>query len=116
MSLRVEAGFHHLKDAMARVLAKEVEFPPGVIVTVLDAKVTANTAHAKIVLSVFPQTAEKQVIQTLNDYRHEIKDGLTEHLRLRRVPQLHYTFDTTEAHAANIEQVIHELEEKGEIT
>ncbi len=115
MSLRVEAGFEHFKDAMGRVLAEQIEFPPGILVTVLGAKITANTAHAKIILSVFPQTAEKEVRQILHDYDHEIKEGLVEHLRLRRVPQLHYTFDETEAQASGIEQTIQELKEKGEI-
>lgn len=106
MSLRVEAGFEHLKDAIAEVFAKEVEFPRGMLVTVLGAKVTANTAHAKIVLSVFPKTCEQETLRALNEYRREIKEGLSRRLRLRRIPNLHYTFDATEADAAEIEETI----------
>jgi len=115
MSLRVEAGFHHLKDALATVFAEVVEFPPGVLVTVLDSKITANTAHAKIILSVFPETAEKEVIAILKERDADIKDSLTDHLRLRRVPRLHYTFDKSLAHVGAIDRVIEELKEKGEI-
>ena len=115
MSLRIEAGFEHLREAMAQVLAKEVEFPKGVLVTVQSAKVTANTAHAKIVLSVLPQTMEKEVLHTLQEYAGEIKTGLTEQLRLRRIPTLHYTFDATEAQAGDIEMTILELKKRGEI-
>lgn len=116
MSLRVEAGFHHLKDALAEVLAKEVEFPPGVFVTVLDTKVTANTVHAKVVLSVMPENRQKDVLDTLANYQHEINQGLTKRLRLRRIPHLHYVFDTTEAEAAVIENEINRLADRGEIT
>jgi len=115
MSLRIEAGFHHLKDTLAEVLAKEVEFPVGVFVTVLETKVTANTAHAKVVLSVMPENRQRDVLDTLYDYRREIKEGLSKSLRLRRIPELHYVFDITEAKAAVIESEINRLKETGEI-
>lgn len=115
MSLRVEAGFEHLRDAMAQVLAEDVEFGPGVLVTVLSAKVTANTGHAKFILSVFPENQKEAVLETLEQYQSEIKDGLAKHLRLRRIPRLHYAFDDTEAEAAVIENELLELRKKGEV-
>jgi ribosome-binding factor A len=115
MSLRVEAGFEHLRDAFAQVMAREVEFPVGILVTVLAAKVTANTSHAKITLSVFPADKEKEVRDTLKSYDHELKTSLMDQLRLRRIPRLHYVFDTKTAYVSEIDAVIHELKEKGEI-
>jgi len=115
MSLRVEAGFEHLKDAFAKVLAEDVEFPKGVLVTVLGAKITANTGHAKFTLSVFPETMKAEVLRTLEDFDHEIKDGLAHNLRLRRMPRIHYAFDETEAEAAVIENELLELRKKGEV-
>lgn len=115
MANRLEAGFEHLREAFAEVLTKTVDFPLGVLVTVLDAKVTANTAHARFRLSVFPETAEETVLKTLREYDHEIKDALGKQLRMRRIPRLHYVFDTTEAKAAKIESTINELKEQGEI-
>ncbi|MDO8584086.1 MAG: ribosome-binding factor A, partial [bacterium] len=85
MSLRVEAGFQHIKDALAQVLARDVEFLPGMLVTVLDAKVTANTSHAKIILSCFPETMQKEALTILEENQAVIKNGLTERLRLRRM-------------------------------
>jgi len=111
----MEAGFSHLRDAIAEVFARVVEFPVGVLVTVLDAKVTANTVHAKVTLSVFPETEERAVLDVLEQYRHDIKDMLSDRLRLRRIPRLHYTFDRTEAKAEHIERTLHELKEKGEL-
>lgn len=116
MSLRLEAGFEHLKDALAQVLAEAVEFPRGVLVTVLGTKVTANTFHAKIILSVFPESAKGDVKKILTEHDHEIKEHLTKKLRLRRIPRLHYVFDEATAKAADIEQVIQTLEDRGEIT
>ncbi len=111
----MEAGFEHLKEAMAEVLAEEVEFLPGMLVTVVDARMTANTAHAKFVLSVFPETMQQETLRALREFDHEIKDALGKKLRLRRIPRLHYEFDTTEAKAAVIENELLELRKKGEV-
>ncbi len=114
MSLRVETGFEHLREALAEVIAREVEFPPGMMITLLGTKVTANTSHAKIILSVFPTEAAKEAIALLKAADREIKDGLAERLRLRRIPRLHYTVDATEAEAEKIEQTLHQLKQTGE--
>lgn len=115
MSLRMEAGFEHLKDAFAQVLAEDVEFPFGIMVTVLSAKMTANTGHAKFVMSVFPENMKDEAIRTLEEYDHEIKDGLAKRLRLRRMPRIHYAFDNTEADASIIDNALLDLRKKGEV-
>lgn len=100
---------------MAETLAEHVEFPPGVLVTILKAKVTANTAHASFVISVFPEEREQEALDILKRENHVLKEGLAQHLRLRRIPRLHFKLDRTEAHAAEIEEALHELKEKGEL-
>ncbi len=105
----------HFRDALAAVMRERVEFPPDVFVTVLDAKVTKATTHAKGVISVIPIAMEKTVIETLKEFDHEIKEGLTEKLRLRRIPTLHWSFDHAEDYAAGIEKTIQELKNKGEL-
>lgn len=112
---RMEAGFEHLREAMAKVLAEVVEFPKGVLVTVLAAKLTANTAHARIELSVFPETAQEEVVKTLGYAEHDIKGALAERLRLRRMPRIHYVFNGLEAEAAKIEHALNEMKKKGEL-
>ncbi len=102
----MDAGFEHLREAMAQVFAERMEFPLGCLVTVLKAKMTANTAHAAFVLSVLPVANEKDVLIILERDRRELKDGLAHTLRLRRIPRLHFTFDRTEENASKIEDLI----------
>lgn len=108
-------GMQHFRDALAEVLAEKVEFPRGSLVTVMDAKVTSDTRHAKGVLSVLPLHMEQEVLRTLINADHEIKQGLSKHLRLRRIPDLHWSFDETEAQVGAIDDTINELKEKGEL-
>lgn len=105
----------HFRDALAMVIREKVEFPQGAFVTVLDAKITKATTHAKAIISVLPATMEKEVLDALKGYDYEIKEGLTEKLRLRRIPTLHWSFDETESVAAGVEKTIQELKNKGEL-
>ncbi len=109
-----DAGFEHLREAFAALLT-EVEFPPGVFVTVLGAKIAANSAHATFTLSVFPDGKDQEALEALTAAKHDLKDGLANSLRLRRIPDLHFEFDHTESDAAKIEQAINDMKAKGEL-
>lgn len=115
MSLRMEQGMEHLRNALAKVFAEDVEFPRGVLVTVLGAKITRDMLHAKAVLSVLPEDRIPDVKQALEEYSHEIKDGLAHELKMRRIPDFFWEFDTNEAYAAKIEETLNQLEREGEI-
>ncbi|MEK7655584.1 MAG: ribosome-binding factor A [Patescibacteria group bacterium] len=108
-------GMQHFRDALAAVLAEYVEFPPGAFVTVLDAKVTRDTTKSKAVISVLPTSMEEAVMERLQEYNHEIKDGLANKLRLRRIPNIFWELDRTEAVAEDVERALNELKKKGEL-
>ena len=108
-------GMQHFRDALALVVSQVVEFPKDVFVTVLMTKLTRDTKHAKCVISVMPVEREKDAIEALRSFEADIKEGLTEHLRLRRVPRLHWTTDKTESEVADIDAIIAHLQHKGEL-
>lgn len=103
------------QSALAEALPEAVDFPVGILVTVVDAHLTPDTKHATGILSILPEGREGEVLQALRRHEGDIKDALTDMLRLRRVPKLHWRFDHTEAEAAVIEEELHALEEKGEL-
>jgi ribosome-binding factor A len=108
-------GMQHFRDALAQVIAETVEFPRSTLVTVMDAKITSDTRHAKGVLSVLPVSMEQEVLRTLIAEQHDIKEALAERLRLRRIPKLHWSFDQTEANVGQIDETIHTLKKRGEL-
>ncbi len=105
----------HLREAIAEVLAENIEFAPGTFITVLKAKLTRNGAHASALLSIMPTDAKEAVLLILNDERHVIKDELAKKLSLRRIPSIFWSFDDTESEAAKIDTLINELKRKGEL-
>lgn len=115
MSLSMESGFEHLRNGLAEIFARDVEFPPGMLVTVLEAKMTQDRRFARITLSVFPTGAQTQALEIIERAKHEINDGLAKHLRIRIIPKLHYVFDDTEADAAEVEAELNKLKASGEL-
>ena len=61
------------------------------------------------------QKINKKVLETLAHSEADIKQELSESLRLRRIPKIHYVFDENEAYAADIERALYELKQKGEL-
>lgn len=105
----------HLREAVAEILRETIEFQNGAFVTVLKAKMTRNAKYASVQLSVMPSTEERNVLETLSKQSHTIKDELAHRLRMRRIPSIHWTFNETESQAADIERILQELKEKGEL-
>lgn len=115
MSVSMEAGFQHLKNGLAEIFARDIEFPPGMLVTVMDAKMTQDRRFAKITLSVFPNGVQQQVLDIIGHAKHEINDGLAKRMRIRVIPKLHYVFDDTEAVAEEVETLLNRLEREGKM-
>jgi ribosome-binding factor A len=103
------------RDAMAEVLRTQVEFPRTCFVTVVDAKLADDQANANVILSVLPVTAEKQALDALHTFRHDIKKKMAQTLKMRKLPAIHWTFDRTEHKAHDIESYIDQLKEQGEL-
>ncbi len=102
-------GMQHFRDALAAVVAEEVEFPKGTLVTIVDAKVTSDTRHAKGVISVYPISSQKIVLEKLKEADRYIKEGLGERLRMRRIPNLFWACDETEEKAAEVEMLLNQI-------
>jgi len=115
MEYKFEQSMEHLRNALAKVLAEQVEFPRGILVTVLSTKMTRDQTHAKAVISVLPNDRQEDALKALEDYGHEIKGGLARELRLRHIPRLHWSFDETEAYVGTIDDTINELKKKGDL-
>ena len=107
-----DSRFH---DALAQAIETEVEFPPGLLVTLMATHMTPDTKHATGTLSVLPEGRENEALHAVRDFESEIKNGLGRLLRLRRMPALHWRFDHTEEKAAKIEGDLNTLKERGEL-
>lgn len=115
MSQNHDQSVSHFQEALAESMGARAEFPPGVLVTLVRAEITGDARYAKGTLSVLPEDREDEVLETLKSQDKYIKESLNKKLRLRRIPELHWAIDQTEGKAAEVEKILHDLEEKGEL-
>jgi len=110
-------GHHvsHLHQALAESIEFAVDFPPGMLVTLVHAEMTGDGRFAKGVVSVLPESENGRAIRMLQNAGPEIKAALNKRLRLRRMPAFQWDLDHTEVKAAEIEKVMNELKKKGDL-
>ncbi len=105
----------HFKDAIADILERKVEFPLGSLVTVVDAKLTNDLRFANTVLSVLPVSKQDEVLDALEEFKHDILKEMAGNLKMRRLPKLYWSFDNSQQKGAIINEFIDELKDDGKI-
>ena len=94
-----------LREEVGKVFQKELEFEKGVLVTILKAEVSPDVAHAKISLSILPDTYEKEVMKYLEENIFEIQQSINKKLVLRKVPKIRFVIDPSIKKTARIEEL-----------
>ena len=110
-----EGLLSHFHRALAESIERAAEFPPGMLVTLVRAEITSDAKHAKGTVSVLPDAETDRALEILKTSSPDIKEELNKRIRLRLTPELHWGLDTTETVAAEVEKILHDLEEKGEL-
>ncbi len=103
------------RAALAQALATAAEFTPGILVTVIEAKLASSQTSASATLSVFPVDRQAEVMRLLQESRYGIKDALASSLRLRRIPVIYWKFDTTLSEISKLDDTLAELKQRGEL-
>ena len=99
---------HRIADQIQRDLAELVrglKDPRIGLVTLNSVEVTPDYAHAKVYFSLLiGDTAECE--QALNEAAGYLRNGLFKRLAIHTVPTLHFQFDRTTEHAAELSALI----------
>lgn len=109
MSLRIEKVNELIRQKVAEILAKEVSFKLGILVTVAKASTTPDIRHAHISVSVLPISEGEYVLKTLRHELYTLQGSLNKQLHMRPLPRLSFRLDTTEDEAQKVEDILRDL-------
>ena len=115
MPLHKGQGNERFREALARAISVAVEFPQGVFITVLDAKISPSQHDAVVTLSAFPANSQDVVIRSLATFKHALNDHMAQDMHLRFIPKIQWRFDENGAYVQTIDEVIDELKKKGDL-
>jgi len=109
-SRRPEQMAETLRQVVTDGLAREVRDPRIGFVTVTGVLVTSDLSHARIMVSVPGDAAEKaRALEGLQSAAGFLRSRAARALTTRIVPELHFELDKGVEHAARIEELLESI-------
>jgi ribosome-binding factor A len=90
---------------LTELIARELKDPRVGMVTIQSVEVTPDYAHAKVFFSVLQGDSQKTQ-DALNQAAGFLRNGIFKRLHIHTVPTLHFVFDRTSEHAADMNALI----------
>jgi ribosome-binding factor A len=112
---RPERVGEELRHELSQILAREVHDPGVGFVTLTRVKVSPDLQVARVFYTQMgDDRAKKDTTRALERATPFLRRQIASRLRLRRVPELHFTFDQTVEHQDRIERILLELQQARE--
>ncbi len=110
MNHRPERVGKLIREELATMVLREVEFPAGVFVTITAVEVDRTLEHAKVEVSVIPSDGEteKAVLETLAARAGELRYQLMKKINIKPMPRIFFAIDHGYLNAANVEKLLEE--------
>ncbi len=71
----------NLKKELSQIILREVDFPPGLFLTIIDVKLVENSRKAKVFISAFPREKTKQALKFLDEHIYKIQQILNKRFK-----------------------------------
>ncbi len=112
VSRRQERVAEVLLEELGLLISSELTDPrlADAMVTVTDVQVSPDLANARVYIQhALPDEESRHVLSALQHAAGFLRRSLLENLRLRVVPELHFSVDLTEKRAQYIDEILDRL-------
>lgn len=103
-----------LKEEIAKIIDREVEFPEGMMLTLTHLTISSDHRYANVLISVMggePDTA----LEILNRNIYHIQQMVNRSVNMRPVPKITFLVNEEEMRREQVEKSLAELKRKGEL-
>ena len=99
---------------LSKLIQQEIKDPRIGIVTITEVRVTKDLAHAKVYTSMLAKSEDEILIavEVLNKAASFLRGQLAKTVKLRKMPELHFTFDKSVTHGPQLSGLIDEALKK----
>ena len=102
-----------IRAEVTTMIARELHDPGVGFVTVTRVQVSPDLQHARVFYtSLGDPAAQKNTARALERASGFMRRQIGQRLRLRRAPELHFTFDDIVGHQDRVEQLLKEIAEE----
>lgn len=112
MTNRLQRVNQLIKKELSQIILREIEFPPGILVTVTRVETTPNLIEAKIFISVMPEEKTLDIFKILKRSLYELQQKINRRLKMRPVPRMNFIEEKKTKEADRIEEILDKLKQK----
>ncbi len=99
-----------VKELSQMIVRGEIKDPRARLAFITGAKVSDNLSVANIFFSVMEDSADKnEVLKGLESAKGFMRTALAKRLKLRRIPELNFMFDTALERGYKVDEVLREI-------
>ncbi len=101
--LRQEKVNSLLKNLAASFLSRETI---GAIVSIIRIETSKDLKSAKLFISIFPETKEKEVLDLMNEKKNDLRKYIGSQIRMKFLPTFEFEIDKGEKSRKRIEELL----------
>lgn len=90
MNTRLKKINQLIQEELSQAIPRDIEFKPGILVTVIQVQTSFDLKHAKVSVSILPESETDYAIRTLEKEAHHLCNSIFPRLRLHACP--HFNF------------------------
>lgn len=108
MTRRIEKVNELLKEVIANIILREVQFPAGTMATLTRVSVSPDLHYADVFVTIFAgdREVQQEALLLLKKSTREIQRQLNRKLRMRPVPRILFLVDEEEKRRERIEELL----------
>ncbi len=109
MPRRIEQLNELLQREIGAIIARDVEFPKGTMVTILSVRTSGDLKNATLAVSIFPDNKRGDILRILRKQSRSIAMLLQDRIPVHHIPSLTWSVDVTEQKAREVETLLDSL-------
>lgn len=103
---RIEKVNILLRELIAEILERELQFPDGILITVTRVVTSTDMHYADVLVSVLGTDHEESVLTELAKNVGEVQHLMNRRVRMRPVPRITFKIDREEKKRERIEEIL----------
>jgi ribosome-binding factor A len=98
-----------IKEKIADILLREVNFDKDILVTVQSVDTSRDLKYAKVGVSVMPSGKSEEILKILEKRTSYIQRELNKAIEIKFVPKIKFEIDKGEEKTSRVEEILKEI-------
>ena len=112
MSNRILRVNQLVKKELSKIILREVDLSPGILVTITRVEVSPDLRGARVYVSCFPEKEKNQIFQELKKEIFFIQKALDKRLKIKIVPKINFLEERKTKEADEVEEILAKLKKE----